>query len=96
VSGKGNGAISDLLRRSPPDLTQLARRNGGILPVDRLYDSITGDAVASHGSRDMPVWGTVYRSDAATYYGEMPYDPESYVRARVLSLIDYISRLQAR
>ncbi len=96
VSGKGNGPISDLLRRSPPDLTQLARKNGGILPVDRLYDSITGDAVASHGSRDMPVWGTVYRSDAATYYGEMPYDPESYVRARVLSLIEYVSRLQAR
>ena len=96
VSGKGNGPISDLLRRSPPDLTQLARRNGGILPVDRLYDSITGDAVASHGSRDMPVWGTVYRSDAASYYAELPYDPEAYVRARVLALVEYISRLQAR
>lgn len=96
VTGRGNGSISDLLRHSPPDLTQLARRNGGILPVDRIYDSITGDAVKSHGSRDMPVWGMVYRTDAASYYGELPYDPEAYVRARVLALVEYISRLQAR
>lgn len=96
VSGKGNGAITDLLRKSPPDLTQLARRNGGILPLDRLYDSIMGDAVAAHGSRDMPVWGTVYRTDAAGYYGETPYDAEGYVRTRVLALLEYISRLQAR
>lgn len=96
ITGKGNGSISDLLRHSPPDLTQLARRNGGILPVERLYDSITGDAVQSHGSRDMPVWGMVYRTDAASYYADVPYDPETYVRARVLALIEYISRLQAR
>ena len=94
VSGRGNGSITDLLRRSPPDLTQLARSNGGILPVQRIYDSITGDAVAAHGSRDMPVWGSVYRSDAATYYGELPYDPDAYVRARVLALVEYLSRLQ--
>ena len=96
ISGKGNGSISDLLRHSPPDLTQLARRNGGILPVERIYDSITGDAVQSHGSRDMPVWGMVYRTDAASYYADIPYDPDTYVRARVLALIEYISRLQAR
>lgn len=96
LTGKGNGTITDLLRKSPPDLTQLARRNGGILPLERLYESIMGDAVTSHGSRDMPVWGSVYRTDAAGYYGEMPYDPDGYVRARVLSLLEYISRLQAR
>ncbi len=96
VTGKGNGPISDLLRRSPPDLTQLARLNGGILPMDRLYASISGDAVAAHGSRDMPVWGLTYRSDAGAYYGEMPYDPDAYVRARLLTLLEYISRLQVK
>lgn len=96
MGGRGDGTITDLLRRSPPDLTQLARNNGGILPVQRIYDSITGDTVSAHGSRDMPVWGSVYRSDAATYYGELPYDPQAYVRARVLALVEYLSRLQAR
>ena len=96
LTGKGNGTITDLLRRSPPDLTQLARSNGGILPMERLYQSILGDSVAAHGSRDMPVWGMVYRTDAAGYYGEVPYDADGFVRARVLSLLEYISRLQAR
>ena len=96
MTGQGNGPITDLLRRSPPDLTQLAKRNGGILPMERLYESIMGDAVAAHGSRDMPVWGMVYRTDAAGYYGDVPYDADGYVRARVLSLLEYISRLQAR
>ncbi len=96
LTGKGNGTITDLLRRSPPDLTQLAKSNGGILPMERLYQSILGESVAAHGSRDMPVWGTVYRADAAGYYGEVPYDPEGYVRGRVLSLLEYISRLQVR
>jgi len=96
VTGKGNGAISDLLRRSPPDLTQLARNNAGILPMERLYQSILGDSVAAHGSRDMPVWGMVYRTDAAGYYGDVPYDAEGYVRTRVLSLLEYLSRLQVR
>lgn len=96
VTGKGNGPVTDLLRRSPPDLTQLARSNGGILPMERLYQSIIGDAVAAHGSRDMPVWGMVYRTEAASYYGDVPYDADGYVRTRVLSLLEYISRLQAR
>ena len=96
VTGKGKGTISDLLRRSPPDLTQLARNNAGILPMERLYQSILGDSVAAHGSRDMPVWGMVYRTDAAGYYGDVPYDAEGYVRTRVLSLLEYLSRLQVR
>lgn len=96
VNGKGQGPLADMLRRSPPDLTLLARSNGGILPMDRLYDSITGDTTLAHGSRDMPVWGQVYRADAASYYYDMPYNSESYVRARVLSLLEYINRLQVK
>lgn len=44
----------------------------------------------------MPVWGYQFRVQAGEYYGEVPYDPEVYVRTRVLALIDYISRLQAK
>lgn len=93
---KGKGPMADLLRRSPPDLTQLARNNGGILPINQLYESIEGGKVAAHGSRDMPIWGRDYRVRDAEYYGEMPYDAEALVRARILSLVEYINRLQAR
>ncbi|MFM8609776.1 MAG: hypothetical protein ACKOCJ_04835 [Burkholderiaceae bacterium] len=87
---------AELLRKSPPDLTQLAKRNSGVLPMARLYDSITGDGIAAHGTRDMPVWGSVYRETAANYYMDVPYDPEAYTRARVLLLLEYVGRLQQK
>lgn len=93
--GKGNGPIADLLRKSPPDLTTLSRSNGGIFPMSRVYDSIVGDDVKAHGSRDMPVWGQVYRLRAGEHYADTYYDPEAYVRVRVLALVEYINRLQA-
>ncbi len=96
MNGKGNGPVAELLRKSPPDLTQLAKQSGGVLPMSRLYDSITGDGIAAHGTRDMPVWGSVYRETAANYYMEVPYDPEAYTRARVLLLLEYIGRLQQK
>lgn len=97
TNGKGSGPLAELLRKSPPDLTSLAMGNGGMLPMERLYDSIAGDkSVAAHGTRDMPVWGRVYRTDAAEYYMELPYDPEAYTRGRLLLLLEYINRLQQR
>jgi mono/diheme cytochrome c family protein len=92
---KGGGPIADLLRKSPPDLTLLSRGNGGIFPISRVYDSIVGDDVKAHGSRDMPVWGQMYRLRAGEHYADTYYDPEAYVRVRVLALVEYISRLQA-
>ncbi len=96
VSGKGNGPVAELLTKRAADLTVLAKKNGGVLPIARMYEVIDGGAVAAHGTRDMPVWGLEYRLQAAEHYGEMPYDPEAYVRMRVLSLIDYINRIQAK
>lgn len=94
--GKGAGPFVELLRKSPPDLTRLAASNGGVFPIARVFDSIEGSSVTAHGGRDMPIWGQVYRIEAAEYWGELPYNPEAAVRARVLSLIDYLYRIQAR
>jgi hypothetical protein len=62
-----------------------------------MYLVITGDReLPAHGTRDMPVWGNAYRLEAAQHLYEWPYDIEGYVRARILTLIEYIDRLQAR
>ena len=95
-SGKGNGPITDLLTKRPPDLTQLSKNNGGVFPMARLYDVIDGSGVQAHGTRDMPIWGQDYRVRAAEYYVDVPYDPEAYVRVRILALLEYINRLQAK
>lgn len=96
ISGKGNGPYVELLRRSPTDLTKLAKSNGGVFPVNRVYETIEGANVPSHGSRDMPIWGTAYRVQAGEYYVDVPYNPDAYVRSRVLALVEYINRLQER
>ena len=97
ASGKGDGPNAAYLNRKAADLTTLAKNNGGVLPIARLYESIDGEKLpAGHGSRDMPTWGFDYRVQAAEFYGEFPYDPAVYARTRILSLIEYISRLQAK
>lgn len=98
--GKGTGAINDLLKKSPTDLTTLAKKNNGVFPFDRVYAMVDGrEIVKGHGDRDMPAWGNRYSSDsvkAAEYYMDVPYDAEMFARARILSLIDYLNRIQVK
>jgi mono/diheme cytochrome c family protein len=96
VTGRGGGPLVSYLSKSPPDLTQLSKNNAGVFPIARVYDVIEGGSVPAHGTRDMPVWGQDYRVQAATYFMELPYDPEVYVRTRILALAEYLSRIQAR
>jgi hypothetical protein len=44
----------------------------------------------------MPIWGRDYQVKAAEYYMDVPYDAEAYVRTRILALVDYLNRLQAK
>jgi mono/diheme cytochrome c family protein len=97
AEGKGNGPNKPCLTKRPSDLTVLAKNNGGVLPVGRIYDVIDGNKdVVGHGTRDMPTWGYGYRVQAAEYYVDVPYNAEGYVRVKILTLIDYISRIQAK
>lgn len=97
AAGRGDGPNRPYLNVSPTDLTGLAKANGGVLPINRLYASIDGEQLPrGHGTRDMPTWGYDYRLKAAEYYREVDYDPSTFVRTRILALIEYISRLQAK
>ncbi len=95
-SGKGDGWLADFLIVRPTDLTVLARNNGGVLPTDRLYQSIWGNSVPLHGPSDMPAWGRTYRREAPEVYFGGPYYPDIYAQGRILVLIEYISRLQVK
>jgi CRP/FNR family cyclic AMP-dependent transcriptional regulator len=83
---------------SVPDLTTLSKRSNGVFPVQHVYDVIDGtEILRAHGTRDMPIWGTIYRSQIEERRFDIPpYAPEAYVQARILALIDYISRLQVK
>lgn len=98
MDGKGNGPLGNLLQRSAPDLTVLARKNQGILPMNRLFEVIDGVGVPSHGTREMPVWGREYQIEEAQNLREARgiYDTPAVVRARILTLLEYLSRIQQR
>lgn len=62
LDAMGDGPAASALRKRPADLTQLSRKNGKF-PAFHVSNVIQGnDVIAAHGSRDMPIWGTVFRT----------------------------------
>ncbi|MBS1812615.1 MAG: cytochrome c [Acidobacteria bacterium] len=61
ADAKGTGPMAKLLKKAPADLTKVEKENGKF-PFARVERTISGaDMLESHGTRDMPVWGTVLR-----------------------------------
>jgi hypothetical protein len=97
LSGKGEGSFGEVLKVNMPDLTLIAKRNGGVFPLDRVTMAIDGRATPrAHGTSEMPIWGTRYSVEAAPRSDDFRYDSEAFVKVRVLALVDYLYRLQAR
>lgn len=93
--GKGHGPYAEQLKITLPDLTTMAKRNGGVFPVSQTYEVIEG-AGKGHGTRDMPVWGLDYTIQAADALPDMPYNQAMYVRTRIMALLEYLNQLQAK
>jgi mono/diheme cytochrome c family protein len=97
ITAQGDGPMRAFLVRPPSDLTTLARRNGGVFPRSAIADLIDGRGVPGpgvHGTRDMPVWGRVYREQAEQATRGLPMPPEWSVRGRIIALVDYLQSLQ--
>jgi mono/diheme cytochrome c family protein len=89
TEGKGNGPAASALKVPPTDLTTLSKDNGGKYPTLKVSAAIRGDAnVPAHGSKDMPVWGSLFRDMSQGHEGE--------VQQRVNNLTKYIETLQAK
>ena len=86
-AGAGNGPAATALVKAPADLTRIAQRNGGKFSAGAVRMSITGDTViAAHGTRDMPMWGPLFRS----------VESDSTAQLRVRNLVDYLEALQVK
>ncbi len=87
--GKGNGPAAPALKKAPADLTQLsAHTSDGKFPAVHVSRYIQGDdAVQAHGTRDMPIWGNVFKS--------MSRD-QMITTQRVSNLTDYVKSIQAK
>ena len=99
--GKGDGPLAKIIESKTADLTVLQKNNKGVFPFNRVYDMIDGRAmVKGHGTRQMPIWGTVYNEQAPQWFGPEGNVPPRYyaefVRGRILALIGYIDTLQVK
>jgi mono/diheme cytochrome c family protein len=97
LDGKGKGSFAEILQVSMPDLTTMARRNGGVFPISYAYNVIDGrEEFKAHGTREMPIWGRHLSVRGAPVYDDYGYDADMFVRARILAVIDYLYRLQVK
>jgi mono/diheme cytochrome c family protein len=87
VDAKGNGPAAAALKVKVPDLTLLARRNGGTFPATLVRNMILGDnTIVAHGSREMPVWGPIF------HQVEEDVDRGN---VRIANLVQYLASIQA-
>jgi mono/diheme cytochrome c family protein len=88
--GRGDGPLAEALRRRPPDLTEIAARQQGVFPTERIYRIIDGrEQIAGHGRTDMPVWG-----DAFFRAGQ--HATRESVEARIRKLVEFLDSIQRR
>lgn len=87
--GKGDGPLADSLRFRPPDLTLLAKRNGGTYPAETVYRTIDGrKLVKGHGGPDMPVWGDAFKNAESGFSDEK-------VKEKIDGLVEFLRSIQA-
>jgi mono/diheme cytochrome c family protein len=84
---KGNGPAAVALKAKVPDLTLLAKNNGGRFPEERVRKTILGeDGIAAHGPREMPVWGPIFH--------QIEEDVDRG-HVRIANLVQYIKSIQS-
>jgi mono/diheme cytochrome c family protein len=88
LDAKGDGPIAPSLKAKVADLTVLAKNNGGQFPSARVRKTITGeDVLASHGSREMPIWGPIFHQIESD---------QDFGNVRVQNLLKYLESIQQK
>ena len=89
ANATGNGPAQSALKNPATDLTTLAQKNGGKYPALHVSSVLRGDAeLAAHGSKDMPVWGPLFRNLSQGHDAE--------VQQRIANINSYIESLQKK
>ena len=83
----GHGPMAPILKTRVPNLTEIAKRNGGTFPFDRVQDTIAGTEQKGlgHGTREMPIWGPIF-SQVTT--------DQDFGKVRIHNLAKYLESIQ--
>jgi mono/diheme cytochrome c family protein len=89
ADGKGNGPAAPALKTPPANLSQLAAKESGKFPDDRVFGILSGKVeLMAHGSSEMPMWGRLLKNLAD---GDLKM---ANLRAR--NLTDYVKSIQVK
>lgn len=93
TAADGGAALDIKATVKTPDLTQLAKKNGGQFPIWELYEVISGsELLPAHGRGPMPSWGTAL----AKAPGVNEDDAVAIVRGRIFSILAYLATVQVK
>ena len=85
---RGGGPLAATLSVAAPDLRRMSVLAGGQFPAERVRRHIDGrDINPAHGSREMPIWGSVFKRTRGAY-------GERRVEERLDNLVEYLRRIQ--
>jgi len=85
TSGKGDGPIASSMKTAPADLTQIAKRNGGVFPAEQIRRTIDGRSPKRGHGNEMPVWGDAF---ATSKVDSAP------VAQKIQRLVTYLESIQ--
>ena len=106
------GPLSSKLKAKPADLTTFAKNNNGVFPLSAVYEAIDGRPPTRLHLRFTPIWGCrhtpssvsptrtkrkVYRQpDRYESHLDLSCDPEDVIGNCVLSVVEYLRRIQEK
>jgi mono/diheme cytochrome c family protein len=90
AAAEGDGPVAASFKIMVPDLTRIAKRQGGKFPDERIHRIIDGRQVpAPHGTREMPIWGWEFAT--VTKEGTPDLATSDLLVAK---LVDYLRSIQ--
>lgn len=90
VDGGGEIGVTESLRSPPPDLREIAARNGGRYDRSKVARWIEGRSLrAAHGTRSMPIWGERLSEKYKRYS-----NPDALIGATLDPLVAYLQSQQ--
>jgi mono/diheme cytochrome c family protein len=92
MEAEGDGPMAGVLLVKPANLTQLAAKNGGAFPFERVAARIDGrNPLVSHGS-EMPVYGWLFIDEPTMR--KLPSGQPMIADRPVADLIAYLETIQ--
>jgi len=86
-AANGHGPMAPTLKTQVPDLTEIAKRNGGTFPFVRVEKRIDGreNSGLGHGTKEMPIWGPLFSQVGSD---------RDFGKVRTYNLTKYLQSLQ--